>query len=37
MKTLLVFGADGWLGNSLIDQIKNEYLVKYKIQNFNSS
>ncbi len=33
MKTLLVFGSDGWLGNSLIDQIKNLYLKKYNIDN----
>ena len=33
MSTLIVFGSDGWLGNSLIDEIKTKSLKKYNIKN----
>ena len=33
MSTLVVFGSDGWLGKSLIEQIKKEYFKNYKLNN----
>lgn len=33
MSTLIVFGSDGWLGTSLIDEIKTKSLKKYNIKN----
>jgi len=33
MSSLIVLGANGWLGKSLVDQIKNESLKNYNIKN----
>ena len=33
MKTLIVFGSDGWLGQSLVDQIMSKNFKKYNLKN----